>query len=208
MNNPWLDISLSDYEAHMALPEVAQARLLADVFSAQLEIHKPGSLAVLGCAGGNGFERIKPDITRRVVGVELNGSYLQAVRVRFGNVFEELELIEGDIQVAEAAFAPVDLIYAALVLEYVEVRTAVTQACASLNPRGVLVTVVQLPDAKLPAVTPSPFPSMKTLEAAMHFASPMELRIYANANGLRQIASATRQTPSGKQFRVQVFRAP
>ena len=134
MNNPWLDISLSDYEAHMALPEVAQARLLADVFAAQLEIHKPGSLAVLGCAGGNGFERIKPDITRRVVGVELNGSYLQAVRVRFGNVFEELELIEGDIQSAAAAFAPVDLIYAALVLEYVEVRTAVTQACAPTLP--------------------------------------------------------------------------
>jgi hypothetical protein len=41
MKNPWLDIPLSDYEGHMALPEVAQAQLLADVFSAQLEINKP-----------------------------------------------------------------------------------------------------------------------------------------------------------------------
>ena len=48
MKNPWLGISLSDYEGHMASPEVAQAPLLADVFAQQLEIHNPRSLAMLG----------------------------------------------------------------------------------------------------------------------------------------------------------------
>ena len=90
MKNPWLDIPLSDYEGHMALPEVAQAQLLADVFAAQLEINKPRSLAMLGCAGGNGFERIDPEVTRRVVGVDLNGRYLHEVCARFGTKFERL----------------------------------------------------------------------------------------------------------------------
>ena len=30
MSNPWLDIPLADYEAHMALPSIGQSRLIAD----------------------------------------------------------------------------------------------------------------------------------------------------------------------------------
>ena len=55
-DNPWLTIPLADYEAHMALPQVGQARLLADLFAAELRVGSPSSVAVLGCAGGNGFE--------------------------------------------------------------------------------------------------------------------------------------------------------
>jgi SAM-dependent methyltransferase len=208
MKNPWLDIPLSDYEGHMSLPGVAQAQLLADVFAEQLELHEPRSLAVLGCAGGNGFERIAPEVTRRVVGVDLNGEYLNAVRARFGTKFERLELVEGDIQTGTAAFAPVDMIYAALILEYVDVYATLGNVRDFLNPGGILVTVIQLPGAKLPAVTSSPYPSLKTLESALHFVSPKDLRIGANGIRLRQIAFATQPTPSGKQFQVQVFRAP
>ena len=58
MKNPWLDIPLADYEAHMALPSVGQAALLGDLFAATVEAHRPESVALIGCAGGNGFERI------------------------------------------------------------------------------------------------------------------------------------------------------
>lgn len=206
MKNPWLNIALSDYEAHMALPEVGQAQMVADVFAGQLDMRRPGSLAVIGCAGGNGFDRIAPEITRRVVGVDLNGRYLEEVRGRYAATFEQLELVEADIQAAAGAFAPVDLIYAALVLEYVEVEPVVMQLSAMLNSGGTLVTVVQLPDANLPAVTPSPHASLQALEAVMHFVDPKDLRISAEFAGLRQIASAQQRTPSGKQFQVQVFR--
>jgi trans-aconitate methyltransferase len=206
MNNPWLSIPLSDYEAHMALPEVGQAQMLADVFAGQLDIRRPASLAVIGCAGGNGFDRIAPEVTRRVVGVDLNVRYLDEVRGRYAARFEQLELVEADIQSAAGAFAPVDLIYAALVLEYVEVEPVVMQLSAMLNPGGTLVTVVQLPDANLSAVTPSPHASLEPLAAAMRFVAPKDLRIGAELAGLRQIASAKRRTPSGKQFQVQVFR--
>ena len=41
MRNPWLDIPLSDYEGHMALPQVDQARVLADQLAAVLALHRP-----------------------------------------------------------------------------------------------------------------------------------------------------------------------
>jgi hypothetical protein len=40
-DNPWLTIPLADYEAHMALPQVA-AQLLADLFAAGFaRAHRP-----------------------------------------------------------------------------------------------------------------------------------------------------------------------
>jgi hypothetical protein len=67
-DNPWLTIPLADYEAHMALPQVGQAQLLADLFAAELRARSPASVAVLGCAGGNGFEHAPAAL--RVVGIE------------------------------------------------------------------------------------------------------------------------------------------
>lgn len=207
MKNPWLDIPLSDYEAHMALPGVAQAQLLADILAGQLQSLRPRSLAVLGCAGGNGFERIDPDITSRVVGVDLNGLYLKEARNRFQKTFRTLELVEGDIQNDATEFDPVELIYAALILEYVNVGTTFSHLHRLLSPGGTLVTVIQLSNAAIPAVTLSPYSSLNALEALMQFFAPKDLRALAERNGLRQISSATRQTQPGKQFQIQVFQA-
>jgi ubiquinone/menaquinone biosynthesis C-methylase UbiE len=207
MKSPWLDIALSDYEGHMALPEVAQAALLADVFAEQLEIHHPRSLAMLGCAGGNGFDRIAPEVTRRVVGVDLNGRYLDEVRARYENRFECLELVEGDLQTQAVAFARVDLVYAALILEYVDVQATLRRMRDFLHPGGVLVAVVQLPSADLPAVTPSRYSSLEALEAVMRLIAPKDLQVLAESKGLRQLSTAPRQAQNGKQFQVQVFQA-
>ena len=62
MCTPWREIPLSDYEAHMSLPSVGQARMLADQLALLLERHAPISVAIIGCAGGNGLDRI--DSTR------------------------------------------------------------------------------------------------------------------------------------------------
>jgi hypothetical protein len=68
MNSPWLDVPLADYEGHMALPGIEQAQLLSDIFAGVLAKFSPRSVAVIGCAGGNGFDRIPPAISR-VVGL-------------------------------------------------------------------------------------------------------------------------------------------
>ncbi len=37
LRDPWLQVPLAEYEGHMALPEVAQAQLLADGFECLLQ---------------------------------------------------------------------------------------------------------------------------------------------------------------------------
>lgn len=71
MRNPWLDIPLADYEAHMALPTVGQAQLIADELHSLVRAHSAGSVAIMGCAGGNGFDRVAEAGVSRVIGVDL-----------------------------------------------------------------------------------------------------------------------------------------
>ena len=126
MNNPWLDVPLADYEGHMALPGIEQAQLLSDIFAGVLAKFSPRSVAVIGCAGGNGFDRIPPAISR-VVGVDLNPRFVAEIEARFRDRIENLELMVGDIQSHEVSFAPVDLIFLGLILEYVNVESVMAR---------------------------------------------------------------------------------
>jgi hypothetical protein len=49
--SPWLTIPLEDHEAHVALPAVGQAQILAEQLAILIERHVPASVAVMGCAG-------------------------------------------------------------------------------------------------------------------------------------------------------------
>ncbi len=120
MRSPWLDIPLAEYEGHMSLPAVGQAEMLAAQFAELLVEYSPPSVAVIGCAGGNGFDRISPGRTRRVVGVDINPGYIEEASRRYARSLPGLELYVGDIQQSGLSCEPVDLIYAALVFEYIE----------------------------------------------------------------------------------------
>ena len=67
----------------MNAPRVAQLDALADLFEETLWRCIPDSVAILGIAGGNGLSRIDPAVTTRIVGVDINPAYLEAVRNRF-----------------------------------------------------------------------------------------------------------------------------
>ena len=206
MHNPWLDIPLADYEAHMALPEIGQARLLSDIFADALRTHVPESVAVIGCAGGNGFERIAPEITTRVIGVDLNPDYLRQTRQRFDGKFQSLELIQADVEHDAPPVTPVRLVFAALVLEYVNPEKALLRLRAMLAGNGVLVTVLQLPSPHMPAVSPSPFVKMRALDAVLHHIEPARLRDVCARHGLGEFGSSLHTTDNGKQFQQQWFR--
>jgi len=204
MRSPWLDVPLEEYEGHMAWPSVGQAQLLGDALSLSIERFSPQSVAILGCAGGNGFERISPSVLR-VVGVDINSQFITQTSARFRGRFKELELLAGDIQSDETSFAPVDLIFAGLLLEYVSVETVVTRVPSMLRASGHLVTVLQLPNAGHSTVSPSPFSGVKPLGEVMHFVLPSHLQEVAEARGLVQLESHTVASVAGKQFQVQVF---
>jgi hypothetical protein len=56
MKNPWLRIPASDYEAHMALPEVAQAQALSNLMASALIEYAPVSLQTGGSGQAKAFK--------------------------------------------------------------------------------------------------------------------------------------------------------
>ncbi|MDO9694209.1 MAG: class I SAM-dependent methyltransferase [Candidatus Latescibacteria bacterium] len=202
LTNPWLGIPLDDYEGHMALPDVGQARLLSDVFADALARYAPRAVAVLGCAGGNGFERVTNTVTERVVGVDLNPGYIEQARLRFGQKIARLELFVGDVQTDTFGFAPVDLVYAGLLFEYVAAETALARIRDMLRPGGTLVTVVQLPSAVIAEITPSPYASLGALAPLMRLVPPEQLGRLAEGQGFREAWARTVSAADHKSFRV------
>jgi ubiquinone/menaquinone biosynthesis C-methylase UbiE len=206
MTNPWLDIPLADYEGHMSLPYVAQAQLLSDIFADALSKYSPRSVAVLGCAGGNGLERVSSEMTERVVGVDLNPEFVQQTRARFDRQVPVLELFVGDIQTDHFAFSPVELVFAGLLFEYVDAEVVLGNTRQMLRPSGTLLTVVQLPSAAIAEVTPSPFAHLSTLSSVMRLVPPERLRQLAEGHGYCETEERTVQASGGKEFQVQEFR--
>jgi hypothetical protein len=204
VTNPWLDIPLADYEGHMARPGIEQAQLLSDLFAEVLERFSPKSLAVLGCAGGNGFDRI-PSSVERVVGVDLNRNYIDALGARFGRRFDRLELITGDIQSDDVAFSPVELLFVGLVLEYVDLDRVLARTRSMLAAGGRLTTVIQLPDLAAGPVSASPFATLQPLAAFMRLVQPRRVREAANTAGYMQTESREIVSRSGKSFQLQIF---
>ncbi len=205
MRSPWLDIPLADYEGHMALPGVGQADMLAAQFAQLLATWTPESAAVIGCAGGNGFDRVRVQTTRRVVGIDINPQYIQELAYRYAARIPGLELYVRDIQEPLGAIMPVQLIYAALVMEYVEPVAALRNLAPLCGPDAILATVLQLP-SHLPPVADSPFTRLKDLAPAMHLVVPEELAAMASEQGFSLLATRQLGLSSGKQFALQLYR--
>jgi len=117
MSNPWLAVPLSEYEQHMSSVEVQQLGALSDLFAEAIGCCRPFSIAVLGIAGGNGLDHIDSSITARVVGLDLNPLYLDAVRQRYSHL-PGLELHCVDLSERHVELQPVQLVHAALIFEH------------------------------------------------------------------------------------------
>jgi trans-aconitate methyltransferase len=205
--NPWLDIPIADYESHMSMPTIGQALMIADQLSALITRFRPSSIAVVGCAGGNGFERVASTSVERVVGVDINPQYIELAAARYTGRIHGLELYVGDVQRARKLFEPVDLIYAALILEYVDVAQSMRSLARHCARDGVIASVVQLPHESKQAVTSSPYSSLQALAPAMKLVAPDDLTAHASTAGLLLEDSRTIVSPGGKHFAVQIFRA-
>jgi len=205
MNNPWLEIPLSDYESHMSLPTIAQAEMLAAQFSNALLQFSPESVAVIGCAGGNGFDRI-PSTTKRVIGVDINPSYIASASSRYLGRIAGLEFHVADIQACPLQFDPVELIYAALVFEYVSLPAALGNLSRVCRPGARLVSVLQLPSAHVHGVSQSRYQSVQVLAPLMRLIPPGDLAECAASSGFTLESEKTLALESGKEFSIQVYR--
>ena len=184
----------------MALPAIGQAQMLGDYLERLLKRYRPASVAVVGCAGGNGLERIGAAEVSRVVAVDINPRYVEAATARHAARLNGLEGYCADVQSDALRFEPVDLIYAALLFEYVDVSSALTTLKRLCRPGGMLATVLQLPNPDLSTVSPSPYRSLGALAPVIRLVEPEGLRAQADAAGFTLVDSAAVTLPSGKAF--------
>ncbi len=208
MTNPWLNIPLQDYEGHMALPDVGQAELLTNQLEGLLARHQPTSVALVGCAGGNGFVQVAEAGVRRLVGIDINPQYVADAQARFGDKIAGLETLCADIEQPLSGIEPVALIYAALVFEYVDIAKAMLSLRALCVSGGNLATLLQLPKEGAASVSPSPFTSLQDLRSIMRLVPPSHLRAAAAHVGFTLLSEETISLTSGKQFCLQVFNLP
>ena len=207
MSNPWLDVPLADYEGHMSLPQVGQDHLLAEVFDRAIKRWSPANIALIGCAGGNGFERLAAGTMDRLVGVDVNPDYIEQARRRHAQRLSNIELLCADVQSKSLTYGPVDFTYAALLFEYVDMAAALDTLKRNSGPNARLTTVVQLAHSTLAPVSSSPYQSLGRLASIMKLVVPEELRGAAGQAGFAYDDSEVLTLASGKQFCVQNFRA-
>jgi hypothetical protein len=164
-HSPWLEIPLADYERHMSAVSVAQASLLADTLRRLVERYRPKSLALLGSAGGNGLECIDPLVTRRVVAVDVNAAYLEACCARHSARFDKFETVHCDLSDGLPFSDPVELVYAALVVEYLKLDSFLDYAPSLVTNDGRIAFVFQNHDERATPVSNSGVQSLQALGA-------------------------------------------
>ncbi|MGH9581885.1 MAG: hypothetical protein ACRD4O_02980 [Bryobacteraceae bacterium] len=166
MPNPWLTVPLADYEEHMKSTKVQQLAALSELFAKALAYCRPASAAVLGIAGGNGLDQIDATITNRVVGLDINASYLDAVRRRYP-LMRGLQLYCADLAGEILDLAPVQLVHAALIFEHAGMSQCLENALSLVADDGSLSAVLQLPSEIEQGVSPSECSAIQNLKS--HF---------------------------------------
>ncbi len=207
MRNPWLEIPITDYEAHMALPSVGQAQMLANALQRTIAQRQPCSLAVLGVAGGNGLEFVDRNVVHRVVAVDFNPDYLALCSKRHAASFAEFEPVLHDLSQGPPAITPVECIFAGLVLEYLRIEVFCDYLASILTPRGSFAALLQLPSPTQPEVSPSPFTSLRRLESTFSFVDPAFLDDNLSARGFLPIVCDRYDLDSGKSFHYASYQA-
>ncbi len=197
MNNPWLEISHSDYENHMT--EVGQAQVLSNLVKSSLEKYLPQSFALLGCASGNGLEHVKTEITKKVYAIDISQKFLDITRQRFENKINNLEILNIDIQNDELIFEGVDLFFIGLVLEYVEPEKALRKIIRTLSVNGVLFIVIQKND-QTSFVSKTKYKSLEKLTDISNKVNEDEIDKFIHSHGLVLSERTEIELMKGKSF--------
>jgi SAM-dependent methyltransferase len=187
-DNPWLGIPAADYEAHMSA--VGQSAVLRAIFSGLYLERRPRRLAVLGCTTGRDLELVDPTTTERAVGIDVNGAYLAIARQRLAALGPRLTLIEADLLEVTLPPGELDLVHAALVVEYVDPLALLSRVHLWLAPGGVCSVVTQQLSPEVPAISDTGYASLRTLAGHMRLHDVASITTLARRCGLRLLRHA------------------
>ena len=197
MNNPWEDISLSDYENHMSLDSVKQLQAMNSIMKEQFEAYPVDTAMVLGIAGGNGLEHVSGNKYKTVYGVDINADYLKAVEARYGALEGVLECIKADIINECDKLPEAQLVIANLLIEYIGYE-AFMKAMMRVRPLYISC-VIQINIDEHQWVSDSPY--LHAFDRLDEVHCQMEEEALTKAmeeTGYRKILSESYPLPNGK----------
>lgn len=198
--NPWLEVPLHAYEGHMAFPGVEQAEMLAREFARKIRETNPRALALIGSAGGNGLHILEPEAHDRVLCVDINPVYMQALETRYRPQLPGLECHTSEIETFSHP-ETVDLAFGGLIFEYTRLPEALAALAKLIRPGGHLHAVNQQPSDQITTVSPSPYATEleRVVSSFTYVPTDTFLRLAAEA-GFEPIETQTLTLSSGKSF--------
>jgi SAM-dependent methyltransferase len=203
--NPWKSIRLSDYESHMALPAIGQAAMLAEELKNAITTARPTSLALLGCAGGNGLEALRNSSLERIVCVDINPIYLEALKIRYQEDLPNLECHESEVEGFRSP-SPVDLVFGGLIFEYTRLEEALESVSRLLGANGEFYALLQMPAPGISTVSPSPYAqSLSGVMGIFQYVAPARMIELSKQKGLTLLENRMIRLESGKSFAVMRF---
>ncbi|MBN2529163.1 MAG: class I SAM-dependent methyltransferase [Deltaproteobacteria bacterium] len=203
--NPWCTISPTDYDGHMGHPSVNQTRLLCDVFGDALSKCSAQSVAMLGCATGNGLEHIAKKRTRRVTVVDINKLFLEKLAEKYGAQIHGLDVRHDDLNHIRLDKNAYSLVFAGLVFEFVDWQSLLKKVSGWLIQNGALSVVLQCPSETLPDVSSSPYPSLKKVGALFNMIHPDVFGAECGQLGLCARETEYITLASGKSFYIGTY---
>ena len=138
--------------------------------------------------------------------MDINPSYIASASARYQGKIPGLELYLADIQSGPLAFGPVDLIYAALVFEYVSLSAALSNLSRVCRPGGRLVSVLQQPSPQVHALRPHHIGASRSLRRSCSLIPPTEFAECAAKFGFALESEKTLVLGLGKEFSVLAYR--
>jgi hypothetical protein len=199
MENPWLDISLKDYEEHMASADVFQLQCLNRIVKEQLRYRKP-FVAVLGAAGGNGLEHILPAGVETVYALDINEKYLMACRERYAFLKQRLQTIRCDLSVADMALPFSNILICNLIVEYLGLDAFAELLKRNMHNLEIVSVVLQKDRGRSFVSESSSAVRLKALDALHSVIDETELGAKLAKAGFVKLLRKTYPLPNGKEF--------
>ena len=198
-SNPWLHISLEEYERHMSHHLVGQSALLNALTKKYLDSIKPETAIFLGIAGGNGLEHIDNQITENVYGIDINQDYLDIAFERYKERIPFLQLVKLDITQHSENICQADFIWAALILEYTGIDKALSFCANNIRKGGHMVISIQANNS-IPSVSPTGIESIKKAGEIFSIVDPETMLNKAAENGNKFMDKEENILPNGKSI--------
>ena len=198
-SNPWTKIPLVDYEQHMSHDTVGQLSLLNSLTKKYLGKLKPATCLFMGIAGGNGLEHIDNDVTKHVIGIDINQEYLDVCLQRYHQRIDSLQLLALDIIEDTSQVCRADFIWAALVLEYAGIDNCLEFSVNNILRGGHFIVTIQS-NNNLQSVSPTGIESVKKAGIIFNAVDPDLVLAKAKKRGYSLVGEEVNQLPNGKSF--------